>query len=131
MVVGRPAKRTAGDFELWRPEQIHPGHLEARAIEVDQASGCASSGRTASRSFCAHAVIARRLRYPRKTGQRLGRAHGRRADPAKRDLRTASRFKFAAVAIMLPRQIEQRGSVIHQFPVVVADPDLLRPGIPP
>ena len=52
-------------------------------------------------------------------------------DPAKRDLRTASRFKFAAVAIMLPRQIEQRGSVIHQFPVVVADPDLLRPGIPP
>jgi hypothetical protein len=44
-VIERPAKRTAGDSELWQPEQIHPGHLEARAIEVDQASGCASGGR--------------------------------------------------------------------------------------
>ena len=30
---------------------------------------------------------------------------------AKWVLRTASRFEFAAVAIMLPRQIEQRGSI--------------------
>src|SRR5258708_35501430 len=35
-------------------------------------------------------------------------------DPAKRDLRAAQRFELAAVAIMLPRQIEQRGSIIHQ-----------------
>src|SRR5829696_7859873 len=67
VVVERPAKRAAGDFELWRPEQIRPGHLEARAIEADQASECASNGRTASRSFYAHAVIVRRLRCPRKT----------------------------------------------------------------
>jgi hypothetical protein len=38
VVIERPAKRTAGDSELWQPEQIHPGHLEARAIEADQAS---------------------------------------------------------------------------------------------
>jgi len=35
-------------------------------------------------------------------------------DPTKRDLRAAQRFELAAVAIMLPRQIEQRGSIIHQ-----------------
>ena len=37
-------------------------------------------------------------------------------DPTKWDLRAAQRFEFAAVAIMLPRQIEQRGSIIHQCP---------------
>ena len=35
-------------------------------------------------------------------------------DPTKWHLRAALRFEFAAVAIMLPRQIEQRGSTIHQ-----------------
>ena len=28
-MVEQPAKRTAGDSELWQPEQIHPGHPEA------------------------------------------------------------------------------------------------------
>ena len=37
-------------------------------------------------------------------------------NPAKLNLRTAQRFEFAAVASMLPRQIEQLGSVIHQCP---------------
>ncbi len=37
-------------------------------------------------------------------------------NPTKRDLRAAKRLEFAAVAIMLPRQIEQRGSIIHQCP---------------
>ena len=79
VVAERPAMRTDGDSERCQRGQIRPGHLEARAIVAGQASGCASSGRTASRSFCVHVVIARRLRCPRKTGQRLGRAHGCRA----------------------------------------------------
>ena len=62
MVVERPAKRTSGDSELWRPEQIHPGHLEARAIEADQASGYASSGRQMAKKpqelGCSLAVLA-------------------------------------------------------------------------
>src|SRR5439155_15755986 len=55
-------KRTSGDSELWRPEQIHPGHLEARAIEADQASGYASSGRQMAKKpqelGCSLAVLA-------------------------------------------------------------------------
>jgi len=39
-------------------------------------------------------------------------------NPAKRALRTAQRFEFAAVAIMLPRQIKQCGSVVNKCPGV-------------
>jgi hypothetical protein len=51
--VVRPAPRTVAGFERWRPEQTHPGHLAGRAVGADRASGCASSVRTSSRSFCA------------------------------------------------------------------------------
>src|SRR3954470_1918676 len=49
------------------------------AIGADQASGCASSVRTSSRSSCADAERARSPRCQRTTGQRLGHAHGYRA----------------------------------------------------
>src|SRR5436305_1903283 len=75
----QPEMQVAAGSVRWRPEQTHPGRLAGPAVEADRASGCASSVRTASRSFCVHGVIARRLQCPGKTGQRLGRAHGCRA----------------------------------------------------
>src|SRR3954454_8795108 len=55
VAVVRPAMQIASDSGRWRLEQTHPGHLAGRAIGADQASGCASSVRTSSRSSCAHA----------------------------------------------------------------------------
>ena len=59
--VVRPAMQTALDSGRWPLEQTHPGRLAGRAVGADQASGCASSVRTSSRSSCADAEKARRL----------------------------------------------------------------------
>src|ERR1700759_5803680 len=79
--VVRPVPRTVAGSERWRPEQTHPGHLAGRAAGADRASGCASSVRTSSRSFCARAATARSSRFQRTTEQRLGHARGYRAGP--------------------------------------------------
>ena len=79
VAVVRPAMQIASDSGRWRLEQTHPGHLAGRAIGADQASGCASSVRTSSRSSCADAERARSPRCQRTTGRRPGRAHVCRA----------------------------------------------------
>src|SRR6476661_8615756 len=73
------APRTVAGSERWRPEQTHPGLLAGHAVGADRASGCASNGRTSSRSSCAHAATVRSPRCQPTTGQRLGHAHGYRA----------------------------------------------------
>jgi hypothetical protein len=79
VAVVQPAMRAAVGSEQWRPERTHPGRLVGHAVEVDRASECVSSARTASRSFCAHVATARSSRCQRMTGQRPGHAHGYRA----------------------------------------------------
>src|ERR1700743_2967089 len=79
--VVRPGPRTVAGSERWRPEQTHPGHLAGRAAGADRASGCASSVRTSSRSFCAHVAPARSSPFQRTTAPRLGHARGYSAAP--------------------------------------------------
>ena len=49
--VVRPELRAASGSARLPPKRTHLGRLAGRAVEADRASGCASSGRTASRSF--------------------------------------------------------------------------------
>jgi len=67
--VVRPAPRTFVGSERWQPEQTRPVRLVDHAVGADRASGCASSVRTASRSSCVPALIGRRPRSQRRTGQ--------------------------------------------------------------
>jgi hypothetical protein len=93
----RPEPATAR--QISRPVVlVHPA---GRAVEVDQASGCASGGRTASRSSCAHVVTAQAF----GAGQRSGNVSCMLMDVA-RDLarwllRTAPRLEWAYIAVEL------------------------------
>jgi len=75
----RRAMQVAVGSGRWPPERTHPGRLGDHAVEVDRASGCASSVRTASRSSCAHVATAQSPQCQRTIAQRLGHAHGCRA----------------------------------------------------
>src|SRR5437868_14607811 len=77
VAVGPYMLRAAVGSGRWRQERTRPGRLSGRAIAV---SGCASSGRTASRSFCVHVVIARRPRFRRRNAQHHERLHADRVE---------------------------------------------------
>src|SRR5579863_439339 len=77
---GQPVIRAAAGSGRWRREQTRPGRLAGLAIEADRASGYALGVRTASRSSCAPALIARTPRSLRGSVQYPERLRADRAE---------------------------------------------------
>src|SRR5579871_3125541 len=77
---GQPVMRAAAGSGRWRREQTRPGRLAGLAVEADRAAGCALDARTASRSSCAPALIARTPRSLRGNVQYLERLRADRAE---------------------------------------------------
>ena len=106
----RLAMRAVASSERWQPEQTHAGRLVGHAVEVDRASRCASSVRTASRSSCAPVATAQSPRCKRTTGQRHGRVHGCRAGSCVMVLLGSTR---ANIAVELTGTIQKCSALVH------------------